>query len=198
MTFIDAIKAGFKNFANFKGTASRSEFWYWVLFTTLVGLVLDQIDNLSGLTANAGMGLSSISSLVFLVPNISIIFRRLHDAGFSGWLYAINLVPFAAAAWLAVTFVTEYQARALPLEPGAMGAAIEEFALTQSGPIYDAIVAGAFSGSASAFFTLLFTGIAVVVASIFFYTRPTKTAEQGNKYAGDATAPQLYDGGTTS
>ena len=197
MTFIDAIKAGFKNFANFKGTASRSEFWYWVLFTTLLNLVLSQIDALAGI-GSTGMGLSSIASLVLFIPNISIIFRRLHDAGFSGWLYAINLVPFAAAAWLAVTFVTEYQASALPVEPGAMGAAIEEFALTQSGPIYDAIVAGAFSGSASAFFTLLFTGVAVVVASIFFYTRPTKTAEQGNKHAGPPVAQQLYDGGTTS
>jgi uncharacterized membrane protein YhaH (DUF805 family) len=196
MTFIDAIKAGFKNFANFKGTASRSEFWYWVLFTTLLNLVLSQIDALAGI-GSTGMGLSSIASLVLFIPNISIIFRRLHDAGFSGWLYAINLVPFAAAAWLAVTFVTEYQASGLPMDPQEIGLAIEEFAITQTGPIYDAIVAGAFSGSASAFFTLLFTGVAVVVASIFFYTRPTKTAEQGNKYAG-ATAPQLYDGGTTS
>jgi uncharacterized membrane protein YhaH (DUF805 family) len=196
MTFVDAIKAGFKNFANFKGTASRSEFWYWVLFTTLLNLVLSQIDALAGL-GSTSMGLSSIASLVLFIPNISVIFRRLHDAGYSGWLYAINLVPFAAAAWLAVTFVTEYQASSLPLEPGAMGTAIEEFALTQSGPIYDAILAGEFNGSASAFFTLLFTGVAVVVASIFFYTRKTKTAEQGNKYAG-ATAPQLYDGGTTS
>jgi len=197
MTFIDAIKAGFKNFANFKGTASRSEFWYWVLFTTLLNAVLSQIDALAAI-GSTGMGLSSIASLVLFIPNISVIFRRLHDAGFSGWLCSINLVPFAAAAWFAVTFVTEYQASALPVEPGAMGAAITEFATTQSGPIADAILAGDFNGSASAFFTLLFTGVAVVVASIFFYTRKTKTAEQGNKYAGDAAAPQLYDGGTTS
>jgi uncharacterized membrane protein YhaH (DUF805 family) len=197
MTFVDAIKAGFKNYANFKGTASRSEFWYWVLFTTLLNLVLSQIDTLAGI-GSTGMGLSSIASLALFIPNISVIFRRLHDAGFSGWLYAINLIPFAAAAWLAVTFVSEYEASGLPMDPQEIGLAIEEFAITQTGPIYDAIVAGAFSGSASAFFTLLFTGIAVVVASIFFYTRPTKTAEQGNKYAGDATVPQLYDGGTTS
>jgi uncharacterized membrane protein YhaH (DUF805 family) len=88
MTFVDAIKAGFKNYANFKGTASRSEFWYWVLFTTLLNIVLSQIDTLAGI-GSTSMGLSSIASLALLVPNISVIFRRLHDAGFSGWLLSL-------------------------------------------------------------------------------------------------------------
>jgi len=197
MTFVDAIKAGFKNYSNFKGTASRSEFWYWVLFTTLLNLVLSQIDTLAGI-GSTGMGLSSIASLALFIPNISVIFRRLHDAGFSGWLYAINLIPFAAAAWLAVTFVSEYEASGLTMDPDAISLAAEEFVATQTGPIYDAIVAGAFSGSATSFLVTLLTAIAVGVAFIVFYTRPTKTAEQGNKYAGDATVPQLYDGGTTS
>jgi len=198
MTFIDAIKAGFKNFANFRGTASRSEFWYWVLFTTLVGLVLDQIDNLSGLTASTGMGLSSISSLVFLVPNISIIFRRLHDAGFSGWLYAINLIPFAAGAWFVVSFVSDFQASGLAADTDAITLAVEEFVTAQTGPLYDAILAGAFSNTLTSFLVMVLSAIAVGVAFIVFYTRPTKTAEQGNKYAGAPVAQQLYDGGTTS
>jgi uncharacterized membrane protein YhaH (DUF805 family) len=197
MTFVDAIKAGFKNYANFKGTASRSEFWYWVLFTSLLNIVLSQVDTLAGI-GSTSMGLSSIASLALLVPNISVIFRRLHDAGFSGWLYALNVIPFAAGVWFVVSFVTEYQTSGLPMDPDALGLAVEEFVNTQTGPIYDAIVAGAFNGSASSFLVTVLTAIAVGVAFIVFYTRPTKTAEQGNKYAGAPVAQQLYDGGTTS
>ncbi len=36
MNFGNAIKAGFSNYATFPGRASRSEFWYWVLFACLV------------------------------------------------------------------------------------------------------------------------------------------------------------------
>jgi uncharacterized membrane protein YhaH (DUF805 family) len=197
MTFVDAIKSGFKNYANFKGTASRSEFWYWVLFTTLVNLVLNQIDTIIGI-GSTSMGLSSIASLALLVPNISVIFRRLHDAGFSGWLYALNAIPFAAAVWFVVSFITDYQSSGLPMDSDALGLAVEEFVATQTGPIYDAIVAGAFNGSASSFLVTVLTAIAVGVAFIVFYTRPTKTAEQGNKYAGAPAVQQLYDGGTTS
>lgn len=197
MTFVDAIKAGFKNFVNFKGTASRSEFWYWVLFTTLLGLVLDQVDQLSGLGGDTGMGLSSIASLVLFLPNLSVTFRRLHDAGFSGWLYALNLVPAAAVVWFALSFINDYQASGLPADSESLSLVFDEFVSTQSGPIYEALVAGAFNDSATSFVSMLLSAIAVGIAFIIFYTRPTKTAEQGNKYA-DATAPQLYDGGTTS
>jgi hypothetical protein len=31
--FVDAVKRGFKKYATFKGRASRSEYWWWTLFT---------------------------------------------------------------------------------------------------------------------------------------------------------------------
>ena len=39
LSFIDAIKAVFKNFANFNGRARRSEFWWWYLFTCIVNSI---------------------------------------------------------------------------------------------------------------------------------------------------------------
>ena len=32
--------------------------------------------------------------LATIVPNISIAVRRLHDAGFSGWMYLLQLIPY--------------------------------------------------------------------------------------------------------
>ena len=107
MSFVGAISSGFKNFVNFKGKASRSQYWYWVLFTLLLALVLGTIEGVIWPTA-ATTGdpvtdiqslstdftpLTTISSLVLFLPNLSILARRLHDAGFSAkWLFLI-IVP---------------------------------------------------------------------------------------------------------
>src|SRR3712207_7305441 len=38
--FRDAIVRGFKKYATFAGRASRSEYWWWTLFTTIVFIAL--------------------------------------------------------------------------------------------------------------------------------------------------------------
>jgi uncharacterized membrane protein YhaH (DUF805 family) len=84
MDFVGAIKAGFKNYAVFRGTATLPEYWYWVLFTTLVGLVTSAVDQ-SG-------NLSLAISLATMLPSLSVLVRRLRDAGFS-WLWLLLPVP---------------------------------------------------------------------------------------------------------
>ena len=68
MTFSEAISSGFRNYVGFSGRASRSEFWYWVLFSVLVSIALSIIDLavLSGKTTV----LSSIWSLATLLPSL--------------------------------------------------------------------------------------------------------------------------------
>ena len=109
MSFVDAVAAGFKNYFNFKGRASRSEFWYWVLFTVLLGIVLgtlesiiwpapmmsaDWMQNLD-LTFSQPTPLSNASSLLLLIPNLSVTARRFHDAGFSAKWLLLQLIPLA-------------------------------------------------------------------------------------------------------
>ena len=38
MSFGDAVRSGFDNYAQFDGRASRAAFWWWFLFTVLVGI----------------------------------------------------------------------------------------------------------------------------------------------------------------
>ena len=40
VSFTRAIVHGFSNYVNFTGRSSRSEYWWWFLFTFLIGLVL--------------------------------------------------------------------------------------------------------------------------------------------------------------
>ncbi len=91
-----------KNFAVFKGRASRREYWMFILFFILFSLVLAFIDGLIGtFDPVSGFGLlSGLFALLMLLPNIAVTVRRLHDTGRSGlWALAfvipiLNLVLF--------------------------------------------------------------------------------------------------------
>lgn len=108
MNFADSVKSGFRNFVNFRGHASRSEFWYWVLFRILISLVLGTVENAiwpattvntgdlaTDLTAafSAPTPLTSLATLLFFLPDLSVLARRFHDAGFSAKLLLLQLVP---------------------------------------------------------------------------------------------------------
>jgi uncharacterized membrane protein YhaH (DUF805 family) len=70
MTFFEAISSGFRNYVGFSGRASRSEFWYWILFTVLVSIVTSIID-LGVLSSNV-MPFSSIWNLVTFLPSLAM------------------------------------------------------------------------------------------------------------------------------
>ena len=104
--FIDAIKRGFRKYATFSGRASRSEYWWWALFTFIVSVVLVVPAYVLGITTSSDGGrtpgaaaipliiLMIIFYLAIIVPNIALTVRRLHDAGYSGWLVLLGLVPY--------------------------------------------------------------------------------------------------------
>ena len=98
MTFGDAIKVCFSKYADFNGRARRSEYWYWVLFSFLVGVVI-------GLVPVLGQ----IVCLAFLLPGIAVSVRRLHDIGKSGLWYLLCLIPLVGAIVLIVLFCQDSQ-----------------------------------------------------------------------------------------
>ena len=92
MSFGDSITNCLtNNYVGFSGRASRSEYWFWVLFTILVSLVAGIMD---GLIFGTGT-ISSIISIGFLTPGLAVLVRRLHDVGRSGWwiLSSILILP---------------------------------------------------------------------------------------------------------
>ena len=105
MTFSEAISSGFRNYVGFSGRASRSEFWYWVLFSVLVSIALSIIDLavLSGKTTV----LSSIWSLATLLPSLAVGVRRLHDTDRSGWWWLISFIPLVGIIVLIVFWCLE-------------------------------------------------------------------------------------------
>lgn len=91
-----AVKTCFRKYATFKGRATRSEYWYFVLFNMLVlyiPLLLASLLNhyiISSILVIAA-GLYLFASII---PGLSVAVRRLHDSGKSGYNYLILLIPF--------------------------------------------------------------------------------------------------------
>jgi len=142
MTFVDAIRSGFKNYANFKGVAARSEFWYWVLFGFLLQLVTNTIDSMLGTNT-----LTSLVQLGLFLPGLAMAARRLRDSGRTPlWLLSL-LGIILSFVWLVVTFALEFAPLFGSYSAEQLQAAIDEFDLKQTGPIADALSSGAFDGS---------------------------------------------------
>ena len=85
--YIDFWKRAF----DFRGVASRKQYWMAVLVNFVVILILGLIFGASGSTES--ITISDIYAVIVLIPCISISVRRLHDQNRSGWLYLINLIP---------------------------------------------------------------------------------------------------------
>jgi uncharacterized membrane protein YhaH (DUF805 family) len=109
MSFGQAISAGFNNYVNFSGRASRSELWFWVLFIIIVNIVAGVIDGVVFGTGTMGGKIGVISTLVglaLLIPSLAVEVRRLHDTDRSGWWLLLGLIPLIGAIILIVWFCT--------------------------------------------------------------------------------------------
>jgi uncharacterized membrane protein YhaH (DUF805 family) len=115
-SFGQAVTRFFKKYATFSGRASRSEYWWWFLANAIVGVViyiigailgLVQIDPSTGAVA-LGAGYVFVSvvgglwGLAVLVPNLAVIWRRLHDTNKSGGFFFLALIPFVGTIILIV------------------------------------------------------------------------------------------------
>jgi len=89
MNMKESVVSALKNWKNFSGRASRSEFWYFVLASAILGAIVGGIELATGLISienpNATGPLSSILNLLLAIPSISVTSRRLQDYGYSGW-----------------------------------------------------------------------------------------------------------------
>lgn len=108
MTFQESIKTGFAKYVTWKGRASRSEFWYFVLFFFAGVIVSSILDKILGTGGASGVGIVyAIFVLATFLPYLSVLVRRLHDTGRSGWWYWIALIPFVGVILLIVWFAAK-------------------------------------------------------------------------------------------
>ena len=85
MTFYESIRVCFVKFAEFRGRASRSEFWWFALFVVLLASAFTLLNETVG----------EIFLIAILLPFLAAGSRRLHDIGKSSWWLLFLLAPVA-------------------------------------------------------------------------------------------------------
>ena len=100
-----------KNYTLFKGRASRTEFWYFILYWSIFYIIIIAIDKALGgnfiniktlpfsefiplakLVEEVGL-LTLIYRPLTIVPSLAVISRRLHDINKSGWWCLTCVTP---------------------------------------------------------------------------------------------------------
>ena len=101
-----------KNYCNFRGRASRKEYWLFYLVTNIWILCLAL--GFGALPILALRFLSEKNSTVFLaifivfiglvsiIPHLAVTVRRLHDTNRSGWFQLVAFVPIVGPICLFV------------------------------------------------------------------------------------------------
>jgi uncharacterized membrane protein YhaH (DUF805 family) len=112
MGFTDAVRnALMNNYVNFNGRASRSEYWWFFLFTMILQFIALPIDivvlGYDMMDPGAIQIVGTIAGLALFLPGLCVLVRRLHDLGKSGWWFLIALIPFLGIIVLLVFMVTE-------------------------------------------------------------------------------------------
>lgn len=110
-SFGQAVSRFFSKYATFKGRASRSEFWWVVLFLGLISLVyagaitialaasgqLTEVTDGATVISTSGpfmtilFVIGSLWSLAIIIPWLALASRRLHDVNMSAWWLLLYL-----------------------------------------------------------------------------------------------------------
>lgn len=98
--FGKAVSLFFKNYVNFSGRASKSEYWWVFLFNMITFIPLS-------LFSSAVPPLGGLCSIALMIPGIALAVRRLHDTGKSGAYWFMGLIPLAGGIILLIEFLKD-------------------------------------------------------------------------------------------
>ena len=110
MSFFDSVTSAFRNYFNFSGRSTRSEYWWFFLFCIVLYLLAFSLsfDDLQQELNKIGTqgadpfevmqvfttSWFGIAFFVTFIPQITISVRRLHDIDKSGWWYVgLQIAP---------------------------------------------------------------------------------------------------------
>jgi len=99
MNFIESIQTCYKKFFDFSGRASKSEYWWFQLYNTILYILTFVFQNDLAL-------LFSILVIANLIPVFAAGVRRVHDSNKSGWWILISFVPIIGL-YIIVLLITD-------------------------------------------------------------------------------------------
>ena len=87
--FIDINIATLGKALDIQGTATRQQFWFFVLFNWLVGLGASVMDIFI-----PGDMLGDVVSILLFIPGVTVAIRRMHDTDHAGWWILAPFINF--------------------------------------------------------------------------------------------------------
>ena len=93
MKFTESVKTVYSKYATFSGRATRSEYWWFVLFLYATILCAVLLGVATGIDEPI-LALIGLFVVLSFIPIVALRVRRLHDIGKSGWWIFLGLVPY--------------------------------------------------------------------------------------------------------
>lgn len=172
-------------YADFRGRASRSEYWLFAVmqglwYTLLLGLCVGAMGSGESAQATPGVliafGLIMLSLAALVVPNYAVLVRRLHDSG-RGAIWLCLILPGLLSSVMTVgTIVTAV---------GAVGA----------GASREAFVGTVLAGLGAAGVLSL---IGMICQAVLFVLTLLPGTHGPNRFGSDPRDPHAFDGGGAS
>ena len=102
-----------QKYATFSGRATRSEFWYFILGTIILSIVVGALSAIIGHYISDILGglITLVYTLGLIIPSLAISVRRLHDTNKDWWFILFGLIPCIGALIMLVFYI-------LPSDPG--------------------------------------------------------------------------------
>lgn len=89
MGMFNAVRSVYSHYFTLQGRATRSEFWYFWLYQCLAYLIMSSVCVAISVALQDDNGFAFIIIGIFgifhVIPNFTILVRRLHDSSNSGW-----------------------------------------------------------------------------------------------------------------
>jgi uncharacterized membrane protein YhaH (DUF805 family) len=93
------------HYFDFTGRSRRKEFWIFTLFNAILTLLLSLLDTV--FETYIFTTIFFMYYLVMFIPSLSLLLRRVHDSGKSGWFIFVVLIPIIGWIWLLVLLCSE-------------------------------------------------------------------------------------------
>lgn len=96
MGMLNAIRRAYSHYFTLQGRATRSEYWWFWLYQCLAYIFIASVCVAVSVAFQDNEGLSfvlvGIFGLFHIIPNFTILVRRLHDSSKSGWWILLPLL----------------------------------------------------------------------------------------------------------
>ncbi len=105
---MEYIWTAFKRTFEIRGRSRRTEYWMYTLFISIIGVIFVIVDGVMGWELDEDLGVTSaVFLLLTLITSVTVLIRRLHDTGRTGWWILLSFIPLVGSIVLFIFTVLD-------------------------------------------------------------------------------------------